>query len=178
MSVRQWPGLAFAGPRSRSGEGEEGRLTAALRIDGTPGVLTITADLRTGRLRTSIDVPTMQGSYPLTSVKRIVKALAEAPADLHVETLVDSSGGPPGTLERLRPEPADLLPKDGATITGFRLSLFKTMGSTRGNAASGFIRSVDEAVDRFHANVVTHLAAMDRQLAARRSRPAEASIAG
>jgi hypothetical protein len=60
----------------------------------------------------------------------------------------------------LRPEPADLLPRDGAAITGFRLSLFKSMGSTRGNAETGFIRSVDEAVDRFHATVVT---ALDRR---------------
>lgn len=27
----------------------------------------------------------------------------------------------------------------------------------RGSAETGFIRSVDEAVDRFHAQVVTHL---------------------
>ena len=31
------------------------------------------------------------------------------------------------------------------------------MGSTRGNAESGFIRSVDDAVDRFHAGVVAQL---------------------
>lgn len=157
---------------------EEGRLTAELRIDGTPGVLAITADLRTSRLRTSIDVPAPQGSYPLAAAKRIVKALAEAPADLHVETLIESSGGPRGTLERLRPEPADLLPRDGAAITGFRLSLFKTMGATRGSAASGFIRSVDDAVDRFHSGVITHLAALDRQPPTRRSRPAEPSCTG
>lgn len=40
---------------------------------------------------------------------------------------------------------------------GFRLSLFKGMGSTRGNAESGFIRSVDDAVHRFYASVLTHL---------------------
>lgn len=68
------------------------------------------------------------------------------------------TGGPRGTLERLRPEPADLLPKGNATrITGFRLSLFKGMGSGRGSAESGFIRSVDDAVQRFHSSVVVHL---------------------
>lgn len=51
-----------------------------------------------------------------------------------------------------------MLPKDGDTrITGFRLSLLKSMGSTRGNAQSGFIRSVDDAVHRFHRTVVVHL---------------------
>ncbi|MFC9851668.1 TerD family protein [Streptomyces prasinus] len=137
----------------------DGRLQAELRIDGTPGVLAISADLRTGKLRTSIETAAPEQGYPLSWAKRLVRRLAEAPADLHVETLVDSqTGGPRGTLERLRPEPADLLPKDNGTkITGFRLSLFKSMGSGRGSAETGFIRSVDDAVHRFYTTVVVHL---------------------
>lgn len=139
---------------------EEGRLGAEIRIEGTPGVLAISADLRTGKLRTSIEVPAAEPGYPLSRAKRLVRRLSEAPADLHIETLVDGEGaGPRGTLERLRPEPADILPRDGAQITGFRLSLFKGMGNGRGSAETGFIRSVDEAVDRFHAQVVAHLEA-------------------
>ncbi|MFJ3200571.1 TerD family protein [Streptomyces sp. NPDC086989] len=135
----------------------DGRLTAELRIDGTSSVLAVTADLRTGKVRTSVDVPAPEGSYPLTTVKRLVRLLAEAPADLHVESLVEEGNGPRGTLERLRPEPGDLLPRGGAPLTGFRLSLIKGMGNTRGNTESGFIRSVDEAVDRFYQGVVAHL---------------------
>jgi hypothetical protein len=135
-----------------------GTLQSEVRIEGTPGVLALSADLRTGKLRTSIEIPAPEQGYPLNWAKRLIKRLAEAPADLHVETLVEGqSGGPRGTLERLRPEPADLLPANGAQITGFRLSLFKSMGSTRGNAESGFIRSVDDAVHRFHASVLAHL---------------------
>ncbi|MGP2440876.1 TerD family protein [Streptomyces sp. JW3] len=149
----------------------EGRLQAELRIDGTAGVLTLSADLRTGKLRTAIDIAVPSEGYPLTWAKRLVRKLADAPADLHVETLVDAeTGGPRGTLERLRPEPGDLIPKGGAQITGFRLSLLKSMGSTRGNAESGFIRSVDESVHRFHSTVVTHL----ERPASRRSEPAPA----
>ncbi|MET9521381.1 TerD family protein [Streptomyces coeruleorubidus] len=137
----------------------EGRLQAELRVEGAPGLLTVCADLRTAKLRTSVEIPAPEQGYPLTWAKRLVRRLAEAPADLHVETLVEGgTGGPRGTLERLRPEPADLLPKDSATrITGFRLSLFKGMGSGRGNAESGFIRSVDDAVHRFYTSVVAHL---------------------
>ncbi|MFF3407173.1 TerD family protein [Streptomyces sp. NPDC002742] len=136
----------------------EGRLDAELRIEGTPGVLALCADLRTGKLRTSIEIPAPDQGYPLTWAKRLVRQLDEAPADLHVETLVDGeAGGPRGTLERLRPEPADILPRNGGRITGFRLSLFRGMGNTRGNAESGFIRSVDDSVDRFHNLVVVHL---------------------
>ncbi|MGW2827781.1 TerD family protein [Streptomyces sp. NPDC001286] len=137
----------------------EGRLQAELRIEGTPGLLAVTADLRTGRLRTSFEIPAPEQGYPLSWAKRLIRRLDEAPADLHVETLVEGeAGGPRGTLEKLRPEPADMLPKNSATtITGFRLSLFKSMGSGRGNAESGFIRSVDDAVHRFYTAVVVHL---------------------
>ena len=136
----------------------DGRLYAELRIEGTPGILAITADLRTSRLRISIEIPVPEHGYPLTWAKRLVRQLSEAPADLHVETVTEGDGsGPRGTLERLRPEPADLLPKNGAQIVGYRLSLLKGMGSSRGNAETGFIRSVDEAVDRFYATVVTNL---------------------
>ncbi|MFJ2645884.1 TerD family protein [Streptomyces sp. NPDC087420] len=137
---------------------QEGRLEAELRIEGTQGILAITADLRTGKLRTSVDIPAPDQGYPLTWAKRLIRQLADAPADLHVQTLVaGDGGGPRGTLERLRPEPGDLLPKGDVEITGFRLSLFKGMGNTRGNAESGFIRSVDDAVDRFCAAVVMPL---------------------
>ncbi|MEU4498733.1 TerD family protein [Streptomyces sp. NPDC023998] len=156
---------------------EDGRLTAELRIDGTPGVLAIVADLRTSKLRTSIEIQAPEGSYPLTSAKRLVRLLADAPADLHVETLVEGRNGPRGTLERLRPEPADMLPRDGAQMTGFRLSLFKGMGATRGSAESGFIRSVDEAVDRFYASVVAHLGPFETRPAGRSQSTQSAAVA-
>ncbi|GAA0902820.1 TerD family protein [Streptomyces thermoalcalitolerans] len=147
----------------------EGRLQAELRIEGTPGVLAVAADLRTGKLRASVEIPAPEQGYPLTRAKRLIRRLAEAPADLHVETLVDGGmGGPRGTLERLRPEPGDLLPKNGSQITGFRLSLFKGMGSSRGNTESGFIRSVETLVHRFYDTVVVHL---DRSVT-RRTAPA------
>lgn len=145
-----------------------GRLNAELRLDGTPGTIAICADLRTGKLRTSIELPAPEQGYPLSWAKRLIRQLSEAPADLHIETLVNKGEGPRGTLERLRPEPADILPKDSAQIIGFRLSLSKGMGSTRGNAESGFIRSVDEAVDRFYTSVVAHL---DRRQSRRAKAP-------
>lgn len=157
------PARRGADPRVRRAEladllCAEGRLNADIRIEGTPGVLGITADLRTGKLRTSIDVPVPDAVYPLSRAKRLIRQLAAAPADLHVEAVLEGGGaGPRGTLERLRPEPADILPKDGTEVVGFRLSLFKGMGSGRGNAETGFIRSVDGAVDRFHASVVAQL---------------------
>lgn len=51
-----------------------------------------------------------------------------------------------------------MLPKSNTTqIQAFRLSLLKNMGSTRGNAESGFIRSVNDAIHRFYTTVAVHL---------------------
>lgn len=132
---------------------EEGRLHAEIRIDGAPGTLQITADLRLSRLRTSMAVPAPEQGYPLTWVKRLMKQLSDAPADLHVQTLIRGEvPGPRGTLDKLRPEPAaDLLPAPGSPITGFRLSL------SRGNGESGFIRSVDQAVEMFYKGVIMNV---------------------
>ncbi|MCX4880575.1 TerD family protein [Streptomyces sp. NBC_00847] len=143
----------------------DGRLHAGLRVEGAPGLLAVTADLRTGKLRISVEIPVPDQGYPLSWAKRLIRRLEEAPADLHVETLVEGEGGGPrGTLERLRPEPADMLPMNAATrITGFRLSLLKSMGNGRGNAETGFIRSVDDAVQRFYTAVVVHLDAATQQ---------------
>lgn len=154
---------------------QDGKLDAELRIEGTPGILALCADLRTGKLRTSIEIVAPEQGYPLSWAKRLVRQLDEAPADLHVETLVEGrTGGPRGTLERLRPEPADIVPRNGDRITGFRLSLFRGMGNTRGNAESGFIRSVDDSVDRFHTQVVVRL---DRRTPKTRQ-PADGAAAG
>ncbi|MER6320254.1 TerD family protein [Streptomyces sp. NPDC001581] len=139
----------------------EGRLSAELRVDGAGSVIAVIADLRTGKIRTSVDIPAPEGAYPLATVKRLMRLLSEAPADLHVQSLVEGENGPRGTLERLRPEPGDLLPRDGALPSGFRLSLIKGMGNSRGNTESGFIRSVDDAVARFHHGVVAHLGAVE-----------------
>ncbi|WP_199566445.1 TerD family protein [Streptomyces corynorhini] len=149
----------------------EGRLDAELRIEGAPGtqgILAISADLRTGKVRTSVEIPAPEQGYPLAWAKRLIRQLADAPADLHVQTLLAGEGdGPRGTLERLRPEPADLLPRGDGQISGFRLSLFKGMGSTRGTAETGFIRSVDEVVDRFYAAVVVPLGRAPERAASR-----------
>ncbi|WP_374773707.1 TerD family protein [Streptomyces sp. NBC_01310] len=139
----------------------EGRLSAELRVDGTSSVIAVIADLRTGKVRTSVDVPAPEGAYPLATAKRLMRLLAEAPADLHVQSLVEGENGPRGTLERLRPEPGDLLPRDGAPLGGFRLSLIKGMGNSRGNTESGFIRSVDDAVERFYHGVVAQLGVLE-----------------
>ncbi len=47
------------------------------------------------------------------------------------------------------------------------------MGSGRGSAETGFIRSVDHAVDRFYGSVVTHLGQFEQRRPARTRQAAE-----
>ncbi|HCA84224.1 MAG TPA: hypothetical protein DEQ61_01150, partial [Streptomyces sp.] len=62
-------------------------------------------------------------------------------------------------------------------ITGFRLSLIKGMGNSRGNAETGFIRSVDQAVDRFYSSVVAQLERRPRTRPPRAADPAPPAAA-
>ncbi|WYB36926.1 TerD family protein [Streptomyces sp. GD-15H] len=157
-AVGQGYDTGLAGPATDFGvdiDDDEAEAVAAARADEAEGPHDPAA---VGGPTTGIEIPASDQGYPLTRAKRLIKWLSEAPADLHIETLADAeTGGPRGTPERLRPEPGDLLPKNGTQITGFRLTLFKGMGSTRGNAEAGFIRSVDDAVNRFYSTVVVHL---------------------
>ncbi|MGB8945118.1 MAG: hypothetical protein WCD21_33545 [Streptomyces sp.] len=137
---------------------EEGKRHAEIRIDGAPGTLRIAEDLRLSRLRTSMAVPAPEQGYPLTWVKRLMKQLSDAPGELHVQTLIRGEvPGPRGALDKLRPEPAGLPPAAGSPITRFRLSLSRGLGSTRGNGESGFIRSVDRAVEMFYKGVIMNV---------------------
>ncbi|MDT3728608.1 hypothetical protein ROS62_28545 [Streptomyces sp. DSM 41972] len=53
------------------------------------------------------------------------------------------------------------------------------MGSGRGNAETGFIRSVDEAVHRFYTTVVVHLdKPAGRRTAAQHDAPPATAAAG
>ncbi|SCD47426.1 hypothetical protein GA0115238_110628, partial [Streptomyces sp. di50b] len=55
----------------------------------------------------------------------------------------------------------------------------KGMGSGRGNAETGFIRSVDEAVHRFYTTVVVHLdKPAGRRTAAQHDAPPATAAAG
>ncbi|MFI5530595.1 TerD family protein [Kitasatospora sp. NPDC051853] len=137
---------------------DEGRLHAEIRIDDAPGNLLLTADLRAKKLCTSIEVPAPEQGRPSDWAERLVGQLADAPAGLHVEALVDGTPqGPSRTLSALRLVPGELLPRHDSRPTGFRLSLYKGLPDKGGQAGATFIRSVDTAVGRFHSTVVAAL---------------------
>ncbi|WP_331717333.1 hypothetical protein [Yinghuangia sp. ASG 101] len=114
----------------------------------------IAADLAKSKIETSVEFDGPDHARQLTRVRWLTRQLENAPDELRVEALVEGvEKGPCELLRVLRTEPALLVP-EGDGIAGFRLTLATPMGSRRGAEETGFIRSVDNAVDRFHGEVM------------------------
>ncbi|WP_211359685.1 hypothetical protein [Actinocorallia herbida] len=147
--------------RTVSGLVGTGRMSTEIRIPGTPGPLLVEADLRTGHIETTVTVPAAARARALTRVTWLLRLLAHAPADLRVESLAPArTSGPCELLKNLHAEPGLLVPPGEAEISAFRLTLTTGMGTKRGPEETGFIRSIDTAVDRFHHEVLTPLKAI------------------
>jgi hypothetical protein len=132
---------------------EHGTLTAALRIPGAVGPLRFTADIRTGQVETSVDVPAPQEGRPLTRVNWLLRQLADAPAGLRIDALTcAASQNRCELLDVARKEPKLLVPE--ADVRGYALTLTQTLGTKRGVGRGGFITSVHGAVDGFYRDVM------------------------
>ncbi|WP_406280539.1 TerD family protein [Embleya sp. NBC_00896] len=134
---------------------EHGRLDTEVRIPEAIGTLGVTADLRTARIETSVQFDAPEQARQLTRVRWLTRQLDHAPDDLRIEAVIDGAAdGPCELLKALRNEPALLVPEAGQSIIGFRITLSTSMGTKRGSEETGFIRSVDAAVDRFYRDVM------------------------
>jgi len=135
-----------------------GRMSAEIRIPGADTPLRVEADLRTGQIETTIEVPTADRARPLTRVQALLRQLNGAPGDLRIEALPQGQiSGPCDLLRNLMPEPGLLVPEAPQQIESFRLTLMTGMGTKRGAEEAGFIRSVDAAIDVFYEEVLKAL---------------------
>ncbi|MFB4311936.1 TerD family protein [Actinomadura sp. GTD37] len=133
---------------------ESGRMGAEIRMPDAAGPVRVEADLRTGQIETSVEIPAAVRARSLTRVQWLLRRLGEAPQELRVEALADGRDrGPCDLLKNLRSEPGLLVPGAGE-VASFRLTLPTGMGAKRGTDETGFVRSVDVAVDRFHQQVL------------------------
>jgi stress response protein SCP2 len=134
---------------------ESGRMSADMRVPAAASPVRVLADLRTGQIETTVEIPAAVRARALSRVQWLLRRLTDAPPELRLEALADGHAeGPCDLLRNLRTEPGLLVPADGAEITSFRLTLPSGMGAKRGTDETGFVRSVDVAVDRFHRQVL------------------------
>lgn len=134
---------------------EVGRMSADIRVSSAAGPVLIEADLRTGQIETTVEIPAAARARTLTRVQWLLRQLVEAPPELRIEALtLGNTTGPCDLLKNLKAEPGLLVPDDAAEITSFRLALPTSMGTKRGSEEAGFVRSIDTAMDRFHQQVL------------------------
>jgi stress response protein SCP2 len=134
---------------------ESGRMSAEVRIPSAGGPVLLEADLRTGQVETTVEVPAAARARPLTRVQWLLRQLTDAPPELRIEALAPKhKTGPCDLLKNLISEPGLLVPENAPQIATFRLTLATGLGTKRGTEETGFVRSVDTAMDRFHREIL------------------------
>lgn len=137
---------------------EDGTLATTLRFPGAIGDLQVTADLRTGQVRTAVDVEAPREGGSPRRVNWLLRQLKQAPDTLVVE--VGFTRREQTSCEQLRDvreNVSALVPDPAAEVRSFRLTLGAPMGSKRSGVRNAFVPSVNAAVDAFYAEIVQGL---------------------
>lgn len=138
-----------------------GALEGAIRIPHAVGPLTVTADLRGGRITCHVEVDAPREGRPTTRVNWLLRQLRTAPDTVRVEAFVahGRGAGVAELLHAVRDNPGLLIADPTREIRSFRIARTTPMGTKRGRGRGSFIESVLTAVDDFYADVVQHLKA-------------------
>jgi stress response protein SCP2 len=134
---------------------KDGSLQAHLRIQRAAGVLHVVADLKTNKVRVSVDLDAPREGGASRRVNWLLRQLKSAPEDLFVEVLCSKKDQAAAEhLKNVREDNAALVPDSAADVRSFRLSKSFPMGQKRNGLQGGFVSSVNAAVDRFYYDVV------------------------
>ena len=129
---------------------DTGVLGATLKVPDAAGPISITADIRTAQIRTSIDVQVpLEGPLP-RRVSWLTKQLKDAPETLIVEARFDPRAET--TCEKLadvRERPATLIPGKEWEPTSFSVSQVSPMGTKRSGAHGSFVSTVTKKLGKF-----------------------------
>jgi hypothetical protein len=136
-----------------------GTLTGGIRIPGAVGALSVTADLRAGRVICHVDVEAPRAGRQSTRVNWLVRQLKDAPDSTRIEAFAMHARGAGAAelLLRVRQDPTVLIGDPGKDLRAFRVAQSSTAGSKRGTGRGAFIDSVLDAVDAFYEQVIQNL---------------------
>ena len=135
---------------------EQGSLTAGIRIPGAIAPVAITAQLRTGQVEVSAEVPAPTEGRQQTRVNWLLRQLTEAPDGLKIDALgTPTSDNRCELLKAARLDPKLLLPE--GELRGYRLTMTSPLGIKRGIGRGGFISCVHDAVDTFYREAIQNL---------------------
>lgn len=131
-------------------------LEGGLRIPGAIGTVTITADLKAGRITCSIDVDAPREGRALTRVNWLLRQMKAAPDNLRIDAFAQYARGASTSelLRDARANPTLLVGDAKREPRTFRLTLAGPMGTKRGQGRGSFVTSVIELLDAFYGDVV------------------------
>ncbi len=137
----------------------QGTLSGLMRIPGTAAPVTVSADLRSGRVVCSVSIDAPRQGRPLTRVKWILRQLAEANGNLRIESFEQGSreAARAELLALVRQKPDVMVADAAREIRAFRISLGAPLGSKRGTGKGTFVTSVVETLEKFYEEVVENL---------------------
>jgi hypothetical protein len=122
---------------------DQGLLAGSIRIPEAVAPITITADLRAGRVTCHVDIDAPREGRPTTRVNWLVRQLAGAPDSVRIEAYVAHARGSSAAelLGAVRDNPTLLLGQDGKELRNFRVAMSAPMGAKRGRGRGSFIDS-------------------------------------
>lgn len=138
-----------------------GRMSGGVRVPGTVGPLNTIVDLRAKTVTAYVDIDAPKEGRPTTRVNWLVRQLKDAPDHVRVECFASHGRGASTAelLEKVRSDPAVLLPPDGREIRSFRVAFTRPIGTKRGRGRGSFIDSVIATIDDFYETVLQQLRA-------------------
>jgi hypothetical protein len=136
-----------------------GAMTGGIKIPGTIGALSVTADLRAGQIICHVDVDAPRVGRPTTRVNWLVRQLRDAPDTTRIEAFAMHARGPGAAelLRHVRDDPTKLITDPTKELRAFRVAQTCTAGTKRGTGRGSFIDSLLGAVDTFYEQVIQNL---------------------
>jgi hypothetical protein len=141
---------------------DDGALQAVLRVPDAVGDITIEADLRARRTRTSVVVEAPKEGRAKPRLNWMLRQLTDAPDDLRVEVGFPNARQTTSELLGAAREQPELLlhPQDPSRPPrAFQLTLARQMGQKRGKAEGSFVRETRAQTFDFYRDLVQDLKA-------------------
>jgi hypothetical protein len=139
-----------------------GVLSGGIRVPDSVGPISLTANLHSQQLTTSVVTDAPREGRPLSRVKWLLRQLDDAPADLRIETgFVGVRETAALLLGEGREHPQRLLSKGDPKREprSFTLAMTRKMGLNRGKGQGSFVRETRAQVIDFYGEIVQRLKA-------------------
>jgi hypothetical protein len=138
----------------------EGALGCVVRVPDAIGPIGVEANLRTGRVTTSVEIPSPKDGRPKTRVNWLLRQLTDAPGNLRVEVRFSNVRATRSELLRdCLESPEKLLFEEDPKREprSFMLASTSSMGKKRGRTEGSFVVETRRQVTEFYRDLVQGL---------------------